>query len=52
LIIIRSDAHGHMKWQFDEILKSQDTVLMNPYRRFYLKWIYKPLNLEQQQQQQ
>jgi len=35
-------THGHMKCVFDGQLKSQDTILMNLYKRIYPKWTYDP----------
>lgn len=33
-------THGHMKCAFDGQLKSQDTVLLNLYKRIFPKWNY------------
>ncbi|KAJ0179702.1 hypothetical protein K1T71_004293 [Dendrolimus kikuchii] len=33
-------THGHMKCVFDGQLKSQDTVLLNLYKRMFPKWTY------------
>lgn len=35
-------THGHMKCYFNYQLKSQDTVLMNLYKRQFPKWSYSP----------
>ncbi|XP_012255079.2 pre-rRNA-processing protein TSR1 homolog isoform X2 [Athalia rosae] len=35
-------THGHMKCVFDGQLKSQDTVLMNLYKRVFPTWTYDP----------
>lgn len=35
-----------MKCQFDGILKSQDTIFMNLYKRVYPKWTYEPLAIQ------
>ncbi|KAK2575866.1 hypothetical protein KPH14_007238 [Odynerus spinipes] len=40
-------THGHMKCVFNGQLKSQDTVLMNLYKRVFPKWTYEPYLLTQ-----
>lgn len=35
-------THGHMKCYFDGQLKSQDTVLLNLYKRMFPKWTFDP----------
>nr|CAD7395269.1 unnamed protein product [Timema cristinae] len=35
-------THGHMKCVFDGQLKSEDTILMNLYKRVFPKWTYEP----------
>ncbi|XP_025073225.1 pre-rRNA-processing protein TSR1 homolog isoform X2 [Pogonomyrmex barbatus] len=36
--------HGHMKCIFNGQIKSQDTVLMNLYKRVFPKWTYESMN--------
>ncbi|XP_054012596.1 pre-rRNA-processing protein TSR1 homolog [Hylaeus anthracinus] len=45
-------THGHMKCVFNGQLKSQDTVLMNLYKRVFPKWTYEPLLLTQSPHQE
>ena len=45
-----SGTHGHMKCQFDGILKSQDTIFMNLYKRIFPKWTYEPLTDPEQRE--
>ncbi|KAK2724579.1 pre-rRNA-processing protein TSR1 homolog [Artemia franciscana] len=35
-------THGHMKCIFNKQIKSQDTVLLNLYKRVFPKWTYDP----------
>ncbi|XP_050491835.1 pre-rRNA-processing protein TSR1 homolog isoform X2 [Bombus huntii] len=44
-------THGHMKCVFNGQLKSQDTILMNLYKRVFPKWTYEPLLLTELQHQ-
>ncbi|CAL7942706.1 unnamed protein product [Xylocopa violacea] len=44
-------THGHMKCVFNGQLKSQDTVLMNLYKRVFPKWTYEPLLVTELQDQ-
>lgn len=44
-------THGHMKCVFNGQLKSQDTILMNLYKRVFPKWTYEPLLVTQLQHQ-
>ncbi|KOC67732.1 Pre-rRNA-processing protein TSR1 like protein [Habropoda laboriosa] len=44
-------THGHMKCVFNGQLKSQDTVLMNLYKRVFPKWTYEPLLLTELEHQ-
>jgi pre-rRNA-processing protein TSR1 len=47
LNVLTSGTHDHMKCQFDGIIKSQDTIFMNLYKRVYPKWTYQPLSTQQ-----
>lgn len=47
MVVIFIGTHGHMKCVFNGQLKSQDTVLMNLYKRVFPKWTYEPLLLTQ-----
>lgn len=35
-------THGHMKCVFDGQIKSQDTIMMNLYKRVFPEWTYDP----------
>lgn len=45
MILSYIGTHGHMKCIFNGQLKSQDTILMNLYKRVFPKWTYEPLLL-------
>jgi len=36
-------THGHMKCVFDDVIKAQDTVCINLYKRVFPKWTYEPV---------
>ena len=36
-------THGHMKCVFDDVIKAQDTVCLNLYKRVFPKWTYEPV---------
>ena len=44
-------THGHMKCQFDGLIKSQDTIFMNLYKRIFPKWTYQSLTNNQEENQ-
>lgn len=37
-------THGHMKCQFNDVIKSQDCVMMNLYKRVFPKWTYNEIS--------
>lgn len=37
-----SGTHGHVNCVFDSQMRSQDTVMMNMYKRVYPRWTYDP----------
>ena len=39
---LAAGTHGHMKCQFDSQLRSQDTVMINLFKRAYPRWTYDP----------
>lgn len=39
-LFLISGTHGHMKCQFNHQLQSQDTVLLNLYKRVFPKWTF------------
>ncbi|KAG7212672.1 hypothetical protein KM043_012952 [Ampulex compressa] len=45
-------THGHMKCVFNGQLKSQDTILMNLYKRVFPKWTYESFSLTQSETQE
>ena len=44
--------HVHITRQFDGIVQSPNTILMNLYKRVFPKWTYQAMAFHQQQQQQ
>jgi pre-rRNA-processing protein TSR1 len=33
-------THGHMKCQFNDVIKAQEKIMMNLYKRVFPKWSY------------